>query len=73
MLANYKMFNSNKPNNCESCEQITKKNNWNQINNNMKEIINLPKTNLSIENYNSLSKNKLFNNTNIEYYGNNKK
>ena len=69
---NYKIFTSNKSNNCQSCEQITTKNTGNQINNNMKEVMNLTKTNISIENYNLFKKN-LFNNKNIEYYGNNKK
>ena len=61
------MLKQNNTKKCNSCDQLSNKNysnNSNQINNNMKEIINLTKTttNIGIVNYNSLSKNKLFNN-----------
>ena len=61
-MINYKMFKSNKTNNCQSCDQAANKNYGNRINN-MKEII-LTKNieNLGITNYNGeSSKNKLLN------------
>jgi hypothetical protein len=70
-MINYKLFKSN---NCQSCEEQPKlANRRNQINN-MNEIINSTKTttNVSISNFDNLSKNKLFNNKiTIEYFNNN--